>query len=218
MPILPDLTQYKKKSPFKKSSNATSALGLAAAEVTLQRAVSVSDYWGATNEGFADLFGHYATGAVSRSLAQVDCFDRSREVDSASFSDGTLKVLDTKNLGIFQSESVSESPDDCGAPYMQSIHSIGAIIAHGIDRMYLGAGISDPKEKTRLILAWGGQMKSVLAKSKESDITMGMLVGAVLPALVTSGKNIPSGACDAARVVFPVFAEKWFAVGAYECK
>jgi len=221
--IIPD---YWRRSTNHNSKGLTTAKSMAFTS-SLQREVTPSDLWGAVNEGFADLFGFYATGAQSGGLKNVDCFRSSREVTAPQFADGTAKVISSSVIQSFLSTSVESAPEECDAPYFQSIHSIGAVVAHGIDKMIVASGVDDAQGRADVVLLWGARLRELVSREAANEIDLGDLVGAVLPVLSANAtrtaaeqrsKSLSGAVCDAARQVFPVFAESWFSSGGYTCR
>jgi hypothetical protein len=128
-PVLAELQSLNPIHSFEadasKPKSPESALGLLAA----------NDIWGATNEGFADIFAHYALG--NSSVRGFDCFAVNRDVTSARFANGRTKVLDAEVLRLFG--TTGTSPGDCNTPNFRDIHHVGAIIAYGVDQIFAEA-------------------------------------------------------------------------------
>lgn len=85
----------------------------------------------ALNEAMADLFGYYATGAT---LAGVTCLEISRDPISPIFADGATRKRLTGAMvaGDFPSPERSS----CEQPDLNEEHALGAVFAHGFDRLF----------------------------------------------------------------------------------
>jgi hypothetical protein len=94
------------------------------------------------NEGFADLFGHYFLGG-NTDIDAITCLRVTRDVTSATFADGVKKVLSDSVWAQFDKDEdedeIDASPSeesDCSAYDFKDSHVIGAIVAHGVFRMF----------------------------------------------------------------------------------
>ena len=102
----------------------------------LIREVTKEDIVGAVHEGFADLFGYYSTGGKPNRLKGIQCFAKNRDVSSATFYNNQPKKLSASVLNTFYSSTHELSIGDCNDVSFQDIHTIGAIIAHSMDRVF----------------------------------------------------------------------------------
>jgi len=116
------------------------------------RTVDENTIIGAFNEGFADLFARY-TMDDQYTVNGLGCLTKSRDVYSKNFLSGTEKVFTKEVINSFLSR-IKESSESCFKnTNFQSLHSIGAIFAYGIDFLYTKLGLTK-EEKLNEITKW----------------------------------------------------------------
>ena len=172
----------------------------------LRRSVGVTENYSAINEAFSDLFAWYSLGSPPRMLAGVDCFSETREADSPTFFGGRPKVLDAPTLAIWQSTVVRPpAAEPCKGPNLQGVHDFGAIVAHGLARLFQERVGGDSAERGRLLLLWAANMKTFIDSANPADVTVSALASEGIAAASRDG--VLSGAqCAIVREVFPVIA------------
>jgi hypothetical protein len=194
--------------------------GLSLAEV---RQVTAADHWDSINEGFADLFAHYRGGSQVSELANLDCFASDRDVEQSKFATGESKALSAEVLSEYLSSSFA-SGTTCLVASFQDIHTIGAVVAHGVDALFStvtgSTGAKASAAKGALLLQWAESLGKLAAAREASQsvssIKLEDLVEPVL--LLVAPKKIFSAAqCDVIKTVFPVYAAKWFEAASYKC-
>jgi hypothetical protein len=162
------------------------------------REVQSSELWSAINEGFADLFAHYASEEASHSLESVQCLVKNRDVGSDAFVGGRLKRLDDEVLAKFYSDSHTPK-SNCEEADFHEIHTIGAIMARGIDQVFsaaLGGGAS--RDKAALLLKWSESINH-LRYSEEAELKSFVKQAlSILP-------QMNGATCSATKKYFPAY-------------
>lgn len=171
---------------------------------------------GAINEGFADLFGYYTYGGAAALTQGIDCFEKSRDVASPTFFNGEAKKLSRSVLEQFYG-IVQADPGSCTTPSYDDIHIIGAVVAHGIDRLLKASPEwTDRGRKTSLLLQWAAAMGLQLRMQASSDL--GSLLEEFVRLLSRSGQSLTVAQCQVIREVFPGFAGEWIGnEGQFRC-
>lgn len=85
----------------------------------------------AVNEGFADLIGQISSGK-SFSFSGVSCFEKSRDLNSSTFYDGSTKILTESVSNQFINPTKSRLRLSCIYTDYSEIHHFGAVIAYGL--------------------------------------------------------------------------------------
>lgn len=104
------------------------------------------------NEGMADLISHYAN-AFPGTLKDIGCMERSRDVESSIFYKPEAKKLNRSVIDIFTSSTPLEKGTCDKVVNYQDTHIIGAIFAHGFDKLLAGLGVQR-QQKLLLVLNW----------------------------------------------------------------
>ena len=108
----------------------------------------------AMNEGFADLISFYSLGNQERSLKNVFCMSKNREVDSKTYQDGTEKVLTKEVIDILNGKrEAPKTIPSCKSPSLTQIHDIGSFIAYTIDQKLTRYNFTKD-EKLKVIIEW----------------------------------------------------------------
>ena len=198
------------------------------------RSVGPALYWGAINEGFADLYARYTRNSEDGQLKGVDCFGGSRDAELPAFGDGTPKVYDERVKGIFLSTQEVDGSESCSAPDFQGIHSIGAIAAHGIDAVFesTAADVATKRAfrstaerslfKGDMLLRWAQKMGSQIRSN--GRVTLGSFVrDAMVVAAETraaygfSAGELGAGQCQAMQAVMPALVGEIVGNGSLRC-
>lgn len=198
------------------------------------RSVGPSLYWGAVNEGFADLYARYTRNNEDGQLRGVDCFASSRDVESAKFGDGSAKVYDERVKSIFLSTRDMDGSASCSAPDFQGIHSIGAILAHGIDAVFESVtadvatrrAFNSVEEKSvfkgDMLLRWARRMGNQIRSNYQ--VTLGSFVrdAFVVAAESRASAGFPAGElgrgqCVAMQAVLPALTPEIIGNGGLRC-
>ena len=198
------------------------------------RSVGPALYWGAINEGFADLYARYTRNSEDGQLKGVDCFAGSRDVELPAFGDGTAKVYDERVQGIFLSTQNLDGSESCSAPDFQGIHSIGAIAAHGIDAVFesTAADVATKRAfrstserslfKGDMLLRWAKKMGNQIRSN--GRVTLGLFVrDAMVVAAETRATfgfpagELGAGQCQAMRAVLPALVPEIVGNGVLRC-
>ena len=171
------------------------------------RSVSGTEYWGATNEGYADLFSYYTFGAEAGLVKGVDCFDQNRATESGSFANGDLKRLDDEIMNVFMSSTKAERSEGCKNPYYQDIHAIGAIIAYGVNRLFDTAvkadqGAAAAPAKAALLLAWAERLGAVAKATAAANLNFDLILSEALQVTTDAGAT-RADVCAVMQDVFP---------------
>ena len=148
----------------------------------------------AVEEGFADLFATFATGPEPGLLAHFPCLEKQRDPASGVFADDSPKTLTDDVLDAFLAENGMPAGACDGPPDFRDSHTIGAIIAHGLYRLYGQGG--NPATGATLALTW---LESMEAAPLRRDDRSGLL--RMIAAGIRTG---PADArCRVAREIFP---------------
>jgi hypothetical protein len=124
--------------------------------------------WRAVGEAFADLFAFYSLGGKSGYLEGIECFENDREVESSVFVDGTEKNLTFNVLEKFQSSN-NVTGTNCKKPNFGEAHTIGAILARGVDQIFEAEVGSSAIDKSELLLQWSEKL-AVTQKSGSTSL------------------------------------------------
>ncbi len=122
------------------------------------RAVKINDVLQSFNEGFADLIAFYTLSASERSLLNIKCMEKSRDVSSKVFMNGTPKTFTQNLLGPFFSPIKDQSFKNCDDVDPQAIHTIGAIFAHNADRFLTSLSATN-EQRLVIIHEWANKLK-----------------------------------------------------------
>ena len=176
--------------------------------------VSSYDYWRATNEGFADLFAFYALGGQGNLLAGVTCLEHSREISSGKMIDGSGKILTRFVLDQFEGQINSSFVEPCQDVDFQDIHTLGAIAAYGINRLWDITLKNDSDAKAALLLKWADQLgttRSAISMDMASANGGGLYPWLKDAALVIKGNRsaLSDQECSVLMSVFPAYDELW---------
>lgn len=177
----------------------------------VSRTVGPEQIFSAVNESFADLYAYYALGKPTNMTEGVDCFEKNREITSAYYLNGTPKVLSSTVLELFLS-SDKVSSNSCEGENFQDAHSVGAIIAHGMMRIFAErAKVSgaSAKEQAGWLLIWAESVGTAIRTDGRSAVTLDRLIGLGIEAASESGGVLTSGQCTIVREIFPAFSAKW---------
>ena len=116
----------------------------------------------ALNEGFADLFAYYGN-QTTRKLYGMGCMIASRDVESNTFFNSDLKVLNQKALNDFSSTTfINYDFCDVDTDY-QDVHIIGAIYARAWFDIFSKTKLSD-EEKLKVLIHWIEKIREIASK------------------------------------------------------
>lgn len=190
------------------------------------RRVGAKDAWGAFNEAFADLYGFYSAGKKPKLMEGLKCFGASRDVLSEDFTNGELKRITDYNYDTFYSTSRVQGQGCSGANF-QSIHSVGAVIAHGLHKLHEVSGSTqDPGEK---LMVLGRIMKNFVA-TRNKRFTLADLIGEGIKVFASRDEistgatilpltsTIPQSACETAGSIFPGILAEFGASSPIKCQ
>ena len=177
------------------------------------RVVDAGVEWGAINEAFADLYGYYSTGGGSGKTHGLECFGLSRDVTSDRFTDGSRKYLSELGYQTFYS-NINYGSGSCQSPNYQSIHTIGAIIAHGLFK--INEKSINPQDAGRKLIKLADHLGSFVHENRR-DFRLSDLIA--LGVNVFSGSNdilasynrvqLSQASCDIVRELFPGLMQEW---------
>ncbi|MEY4630168.1 MAG: hypothetical protein RIQ81_288 [Pseudomonadota bacterium] len=201
---------------------------------TSGRQVGPNLYWGAVNEAFADLYSRYVRNGANGQLRGVDCFAGSRDVESPLFGDGQRKVYDERVQGIFLSRNEMDGAESCSAPDFQGIHTIGAILAHGINAAFDStvadianrANFASDGQKSILkgdmLIRWASRMGNQIRAN--SPVTLGSFVREAFAVMAESRAStgypagqLGAGQCQVMQAVLPALVPEIIGNGSLRC-
>jgi len=178
--------------------------------LTSTRKVSVKDALSAVNEGFADLLAVHMLGVEKNHAANLPCFDKSRDVNSAFFADGRAKTFDQDARDLFFGTEIGPEDEGCEATDLTDSHHVGAILAYGLTKLFATALPADatPKSRSELLLKWidafDAARRSGAAPTAEALLTMA--VNAAVDTAKGPTETLAAGQCAVVKEVFPVYA------------
>ncbi len=190
-----------------KSKSSTNGFSLAG------RTSGPEEIFSAVNEAYADLFSFYALGQVPNLTQGVDCFEKNRDTTSNVFADGTAKRISAETLELFTATERYKF-NSCDGPDFQDAHSLGAVIAHGMMRLYKArADVSSasPGQQAGWLLAWADAVGSSIRIKGKTAITFSNLLGLGLKGVAESDGSLTETQCEILKDVFPAFKDAWLA-------
>ncbi len=167
------------------------------------RQVTSEDVIGVIHEAYADLFGFYSDGARTNALEDIDCFAFNRDVSSPNFANNLPKILGTNVMSVFNSTTNESSSRNCAVPFFQDIHTVGAIVAHGLHKVY-SQKTSNNDERARLLFNWAKRLTYL----KQSNLKLEDLVGDGIYVVSNNGK-LTAAQCQLVSTYFPAFYGGW---------
>jgi hypothetical protein len=198
------------------------------------RQVGPALYWGAINEAFADLYSRYVRNSANGQLRGVDCFAGSRDVESPVFGDGQRKVYDERVKSIFLANEEMDGGASCAAPDYQGIHTIGAIVAHGVEAAFEST-VADIAARTPfaseaqksvlkgdMLLRWAGRMGTQIRNS--NSVTLGTFVRDAFAVMAESRASVGypaaqlgAGQCQVIQAILPALNAEISGIGSLRC-
>lgn len=106
---------------------------------------------GSINEAFADLISFYTLDNNQRTLKNIKCMEKNRDIGSDYFANGTLKKFNKEVLEAVDDPIIDNTKKDCNEPDFQEIHALGAIFANTADR-FMSQYTNDKEIKLKIIL------------------------------------------------------------------
>jgi len=159
----------------------------------------------ALSEGFADLYGFYTQNEKARGLAGSRCFHRTRSVKSSTFYNGDLKTLDSRTLNLFLSNNIASlKVEHCADPDYQEIHSIGAIIAYGVNELW-SQTTSSAHEKAKLLVQWLDKLEEEFSSFQNNPPRIFFNVVVDLAIKLVRVGSFSDNQCSVIKEVFPDF-------------
>ena len=223
-------------SSLPSSPNPSNAIGFTFRNTLapMGRTVGPSLYWGAVNEGFADLYARYSRNSGDGQLRGVDCFAGSRDVESPAFGDGSPKVYNERVKSIFLSPQDLDGAATCSAPDFQGIHSVGAIIAHGIGAVFettlndveTRRAFASVREKSvfkgNLLLLWAQKMGKQIRANGQVSLGSFVRDAFVVAAEARTAHGFPAGElgrgqCQVLAGILPALSPEVLGNGALHC-
>ena len=185
------------------------------------RIVDAGLEWGAINEAFADLYGYYSTGGGSGKTQGLECFGLSRDVTSDRFTDGSRKYLNELGYQAFYS-NINYGSASCQSPNYQSIHTLGAIIAHGLFK--INENSTNPQDAGKKLIKLADHLGRFVHENRR-DFRLSDLIA--LGVNVFSGSNemlsaysrvqLSQNSCYTVRNVFAGLMPEWNNKGYFSC-
>jgi len=191
------------------------------------RTVTEREVRSAVNEAFADLFAYYAAG-LNKGITHFDlvnrfrCFESSRDVTFPYFKDGTRKYLNSTIIGEFFA-NVQGPPQPCFKPDYQDVHAIGAIIAHGMYRLF---DVSTPPGqqnpglvKGDLSLQWASNIPAALGNYNGVDeARLRKMIEAGIKVVSKDVNTLTAEQCQVLKEVFPTWKAYWDSNETFTCQ
>jgi hypothetical protein len=168
----------------------------------------------ALNEAMADLFGYYATGAT---LSGVTCLEISRDPASPIFADGTTRKRLT--AAMIAGDFSSPERSSCEQPDLNEEHALGAVFAHGFDRLFTlaaeGKELTDDaatRYKASLLLGFLTRLDALRPEIGPGEELPGEIYVRALEAALRAvdparGETLGEDECEVVATVFPGLEE-----------
>jgi len=175
------------------------------------RTVGPEQIFSAVNEAYADLFSFYSLGEAENLIKGVDCFDKNRDTTSTHFANGAAKIISEETIELFTSPERFRF-NSCEGPDFQDPHSLGAVIAHGMMRLYKArAEVSGATsgQQAGWLLAWADAIGSSIRSRGRVAVSFSNLLGLGIKGIAESDGSLTQSQCDIINEVFPAFADKW---------
>ena len=152
-------------------------------------------------------------GGDSKDIQGFTCFAQTRDMNSATFADGSLKQLTPDHLSTFLSPAVASS-GACDIDF-HDVHIIGAIVSYALNQLFHGApavsGAQNPEQAAaRMALAWISLLPSHLTSVTSAEVIMRDFLDAALTVAANDGRSLTTGQCRVVNESFPVFSGYWF--------
>ncbi len=183
------------------------------------RTVGAGDYWNSVNEGYADLYSFYVYGAAPGLTKNLDCFEHNRDITDAVFATGEPKLLTAEMLATFTSPQTQQTAS-CKDPNFQDIHTIGAVVAYGINQLFSAkvggdAGADFALAKVQLLITWAEKIGNETRAVGSANVTLDLLLQEALKT-VAVGTTLTAAECAVVRTSFPLYADAWL-TGPFTC-
>ncbi len=170
-----------------------------------KRIVSNDDVLGALNEGFADLVSFYSLENNERGLKGVNCLQISRDVGSKVFADGKPKIFNSEVLTSFFSDKAEPQAESCDVSNFQGIHILGAVFAHGADRL-LSLSTDTKDQRLAIVLNWLQEMKNrsaVMNTLKPQDFLLESFKLFIEVTVARTDSKLDQAECDLLKEIYP---------------
>ncbi|NRA47287.1 MAG: hypothetical protein HRU09_20245 [Oligoflexales bacterium] len=181
------------------------------------RKITNKEVISALNEGFADLIAHYAHDSGNNPWGSVviGSFKKARDISSCDCDNGEVKSINKSVIKHFFSPHTSKPHSYLSVDH-QDVHTVGAIIAHGIDDLLSrktkanGASLSSI-EKMNWLINWASRL------NREFSTTSSYVPRALLRELMYHGINnleqhddpLSEEQCQIISRIFPVYVSHW---------
>lgn len=187
--------------------------------LTNDREVGLTDHWGAINEAYADVYAFYSIGAPTKTTSKLGCLEFTRDIQKPTFANAakTEKILNTKIWQVFLS-STHQPTDNCTNPMFQSIHTMGGVVAYGINQVFT-ADFDEQKLPLQylgeLAITWADEIGQLLQSPTEniSQLTLEDFTLQAIRAIKSKESKLSETQCNKAKLHFPVFYQTWKSEG-----
>lgn len=162
------------------------------------------------NESFADLFAYYSLSNSKRKLKKLNCLSKVREVNSSRFSPKHKKVYSAKGVEILNDPLFIKSDESCSTPNFQEVHDVGAIFAHGFDKL-ISKVTSKKKTKLKILINWLNLVKEeyyLIENNKPIHFLFHSMELAAIAAGNITDSNINEIQCSDLNYTFPSIQKK----------
>jgi len=164
----------------------------------------------AVNEGFSDLFAHQALSELEGNIWQLDCFTDIRDPKVGVFPGEIKKELRTEYLDyLVKLKPFEPQSHNCHYPNFSNVHTIGAIIAFGIQSILNEFHHElSPSERASLLVSWLDRVSEQPRPAQDHLARMAYYLVPVLN-LLHPGSESANGSlyCDMLSEVFPFLQE-----------
>ena len=189
------------------------------------RTISSKEVISSLNEGYADLVAHYAHDSGNNPWGSVviGSFQKARNTASCDCDDGEVKSINKSVIKHFFSPHQSRPHTYLSVDH-QDVHSVGAIIAHGIDDLLSkqtkqnGSPLSSI-EKMNWLINWGKKLNKDFEQKNvytPRDLLQEFMYHGV-QSIDQLDAPFSKEQCKTVSRVFPVYIEHWDSKEDFSC-
>ena len=181
------------------------------------RTITNKEVIASLNEGYADLVAHYAHDSGNNPWGSVviGSFQKARNTASCDCDNGEVKSINKSVIKHFFSPHTSR-PHTYLSVNHQDVHTVGAIIAHGIDNILTkqvnqnGTPLNSI-EKMNWLLNWANKLNKDFKQNNNyspRDLLQELMFHGVSH-VDQAGAPLSEKQCDVISRVFPIYVDHW---------
>ncbi len=151
------------------------------------------------NEAFADLIGQLVSGDTF-SFSQINCFAKTRDLNSPTFYDGTRKILNGLFLDNFLNPK-SRNIYSCNQTQFSQIHHFGANIAFGLYQTMKRSNLLS----LNLVIDWAKDFATSLSESKSVEHNLKSVINSFAEIAIENKVEEKANICESLKKYFPIY-------------